>query len=68
MNACKMISFVLFPFPDKINEPNISKLFVYHFQFALNLKTLICSILPKTQHKLILGRESTHLQFTSIYF
>ena len=44
------------------------KLFVNHFQFALNLKTLICSILPKTQNKLILGRESTHLQFASIYF
>ena len=24
-NACKMLSFVLFPFTDKISEPNISK-------------------------------------------
>ena len=33
-----MPSFVLFPFTDKINEPNMSKLFVLSLSFCFKLK------------------------------
>ena len=37
-NACKMPSFVLFPFTDKINEPNISEVFVLSLSVCFELK------------------------------
>ena len=59
-----MPSFVLFPFTDKINEQNIYKVFVLSLSGCFELKILICSVLPKTQTT----RDSTYLQFESIYF
>ena len=64
MNTCKMSSVMLFPFTEKISQPDISESFItlvalnINFeQFYHNLKQIIS-----------LGWNSTTLQFASIYF
>ena len=54
-NAYKMPSFLLFTFTDKINEPKIPKVFVLSHSVCFRLKASICSVLPKTGNKLVLG-------------